>query len=311
MLEVTVVPAACRRCGLPGTQSPACPRCSMPQVSDTPAVADVLPPGVRAATTGRRAAVLAVDLVPVLVLVVADVLGGPGLRWPVLALLAVYLVVAGAVWAATGRTPGGRLLGLRTVDAETGEPVRARRLLRRLARRRRAGLLVADLRTGPDPLELPVPATADLEERKRSARGDHAGSATPGERALLAYAGPRSAGRTRVAGGRTTLGLLLGNGQRHEVTSTLLLGRNPVDTAGEGAVLAPWPDMARRLARTHLRAQKSGSLLWVTDLGTASGTTLVGPDGLRRTLAPGVPAVAVVGTTIECGGRTARVVQGG
>ena len=143
-------------------------------------------------------------------------------------------------------------------------------------------------------------------------RDDPSSATTRVERALLAYAAPRLTERARAAAaGRASVGLVLGNGQRYEVSGPLLLGRNPVDAAGEDAVLAPWPDISRRLAKTHLRAEKIGQLLWVTDLGTAGGTALVGPDGLRRTLDPDVPTAVIVGTTIECGGRTVRVVQGG
>lgn len=303
---------ACLRCGLPDAGTPACPRCSMPWITDAPAVVDVLPPGIRAAGGGRRAAVLGVDLAPVVVLATVAVVAGPGLRWVALLVAVAYLAAAYGAWTVTGRTPGRRLLGVRTVDAGTGEPVGLRRLVRRLARGGRPGLLAADLRTGRDPVELPVPGAADLQARRRSVRRDDPSSAaSPGERALLAYAGPRRGRRVRAgAAGRVTVGLVLGNGQRYEVAGPLLLGRNPVDAADEGAVLAAWPDMSRRLAKTHLRAEKTGDLLWVTDLGTTGGTALVGPDGLRRTLEPGVPTAAIIGTTIECGGRTVRVVQG-
>jgi hypothetical protein len=47
----------------------------------------------------------------------------------------------------------------------------------------------------------------------------------------------------------------------------------------------------------------SGSVLWVTDYGSANGSVLVSPDGERRPLVPGIRAPAAIGWTVECGNR--------
>ena len=97
-----------------------------------------------------------------------------------------------------------------------------------------------------------------------------------------------------------------------EIETALLLGRNPVDPQGGGdRALLAWPDLTRRLAKTHVLLEWSGSVLWVTDLHSGSGTSLVAPGGDRQLLAPGVRSAAATGTTIDCGGRNVKVVAGG
>lgn len=308
------LPDRCRRCGLPDTGSPACPRCSMPWISGAAAVTDVLPSGVRAAPRSRQAAAYALDLVPLVALVgVAATLSPRWVPWVVALLTVAYAGASAAALAVTGRTLGRRLLALRSVDAEIGEPVGIRRLLGRVTRGARPGLFPADVRAGVDPLELPLPAPVDLRARRRAARRDDptTTSMTETERALLAYGALLRPPHARAAEPGGKVGLLLSNGQRHDVARILLLGRNPVDTAGEGATLVSWPDLSRRLAKTHLRAEWTGALLWVTGLNPGSGTFLVGPDGVRRPLEPGVRTTAPIGTTIECAGRNVRVVRGG
>jgi hypothetical protein len=111
---------------------------------------------------------------------------------------------------------------------------------------------------------------------------------------------------------RPTVGIVLDTGERYEVAGALVLGRSPVDPSGSAdRTLVAWPDLTRRLAKTHALLEWSGTELWVTDLGSASGTAVIAPGGDRRPLAPGVRSVADVGATIECGGRGMKVVPGG
>ncbi len=111
---------------------------------------------------------------------------------------------------------------------------------------------------------------------------------------------------------RRSVGIVLDTGERYEISESLLLGRSPVDPSGRGdRALLAWPDLTRRVAKTHVLLEWSGTVLWVTDLHSVTGTVLVDPAGDRQLLAPDVRAAAVVGSTVECGGRSVKVVPNG
>ena len=111
---------------------------------------------------------------------------------------------------------------------------------------------------------------------------------------------------------RPSVGVVLESGERYDVQQVLFIGRSPVDPQpGPGRMLLAWPDLSRRVARTHVMLEWTGTVLWVTDLESASGTSLSMPDGSRMPLAPGVRFAAGVGSVITCGGRSIRVVPGG
>ncbi|TFC24433.1 FHA domain-containing protein [Cryobacterium sp. TMT1-3] len=99
--------------------------------------------------------------------------------------------------------------------------------------------------------------------------------------------------------------IVLDNDQTLQVASSLLMGRRPANRAdGAQHPLFAWADLSRTLSKTHALLTWSGSLLWVTDLGSANGTTLVTPSGERMRLVAGTPTAAASGCTVELGDRT-------
>lgn len=306
----------CRRCGGAETTGPSCAACGAvwaPAVSgsagrDGPAPLSGLVP----ASIGRRWAAHAVDLVvPVLLGASAVWLVTEPARlvsWWVPAALALAIVIAQlAVLAFRGRTVGRVLLQERTVDDLTGTPVRPGRLLRSLGGSGpRHRLVTADLRRGRDPLDLALPRTSAPTATATAAELGVPSGATGATTPVA------STPSTAATDNRPSVGIVLDTGERYEITGALLIGRSPVDATGSGdRALLAWPDLTRRLAKTHALLEWSGTTLWVTDLDTATGTSVVAPGDDRRLLAPGVRAAAAIGATIECGGRSMKVVPGG
>lgn len=98
--------------------------------------------------------------------------------------------------------------------------------------------------------------------------------------------------------------IVLDNDQTLQVATSLLMGRRPANRAdGAQHPLYAWADLSRTLSKTHALLTWSGSLLWVTDLGSANGTTLVTPEGERMRLVAGTPTAAASGCTVELGDR--------
>ena len=117
--------------------------------------------------------------------------------------------------------------------------------------------------------------------------------------------------RADVRAGRPTVGLALDGGARVELEHVLLVGRSPVDTdPGPGRRLLALPDLSRRVAKTHVLLEWSGTVLWVSDLGSSTGTFVATPEGTRVSLPPRVRFAAGIGSVIICGGRSLRVVPG-
>lgn len=260
--------------------------------------------GVARATGGRRCLAYALDLVPFAVLLGVTFHSQPTPWWWLAAGTAVVLVLQ-LLLLARGLSIGRVLMRQRTVDDLTGTPVRLRRLVAQLAGRGARRSLTADLRAGRDPLQ---PLLADLTGSVNQVVVE------PPPSPPQAPASPRETGLSPVAGSPLvaasvpSVSIMLANGERYEIFRSLLLGRSPTDTAGGGHALLAWPDLSRRLAKTHALLEWSGDVLWVTDLHTVTGTTLVSATGDRRVLAPRVRAAAPLGSTIECGGRSLKVV---
>jgi len=314
------VPAAligatrCCRCGRDGSSGDFCGQCGTPWAGSLSESGTARSPlnGVVRAGIGRRTVAHGIDaVVPValLALALAQAIGsvpGPTPWW--LALLAAVLLVMiqALVVAVTGRSVGRLVMGQRTVDDLTGTPVRVGRFVARVGQPGwHRHLVTADLRRGRDPWEITVaPAAAG----SPVASGAIPAAPVAGA-ALDRPAPPLLSPHSRA---RSSAGIVLDTGERYEIETALLLGRNPVDPQGGGdRALLAWPDLTRRLAKTHVLLEWSGSVLWVTDLHSGSGTSLVAPGGERQLLAPGVRSAAATGTTIDCGGRNVKVVAGG
>jgi hypothetical protein len=258
------------------------------------------------ASATRRYWSLAIDLIPVALVaggaVAVTVSTGEtvtaGLVAAVLGVLFVFTVVQLLLLLGTGRTLGRWLLGLRTVDDLSGSPVGARRLgsaLVNLIGSR--STVTADLRRGRDPH---TPARRPLGTAQLAQGSPRSGAPTrrEGRRRMLATdADDGYAPQARIAPFVT---LVLDNDQAQQVDTSLLIGRRPDNRTGEEAhPLFAWTDLSRTLSKSHALVTWSGTLLWVTDLGTA----LVTPAGERRPLLPGQPTAAAPGWRVELGDR--------
>lgn len=300
---------SCGRCGEElGGRDAYCPACGVLRVAAASGSAlgsySGLLTGVRPTSGGRRRLadaldiLLALPLVAALVLVALDVpaLAG-GVRLALLpalvAALAVLIAVQLACLAARGRTFGRLVLGLRTVDDLSGEPVRLVDGVRPVSLRRRT--VTADLRRGRDPLARAVPLLTELAppEEERSPR------TTP-----IAIVLP---GAVRPGAGSPSVSLVLDSGERIEVEHTLLVGRLPGNGDGEDHPLFAWPDLSRSMSKTHALFEWTGTVLRVTDRGSTNGSSLTAPDGTIQPLAAGLPGSAAPGWTVHLGDRSLEV----
>jgi hypothetical protein len=214
----------------------------------------------------------------------------------------VFVVAQALLFVRRGRTLGRLVLGLRTVDDLTGNPVGFRKIMARLITSHRIRRTVtADLARGRDPL------TSALPRLPGAALADGMGEAVVAATGQGAAALPTS----------DAVAIVFDTGRRQVIHASLLIGRSPEDNraaeqrgatpaAGELLVLA-LADLSRTLSKTHALLEWSGSVLWVTDLHSANGSVLVSPDGERRPLVPGIRGPAAVGWTVECGNRSFSV----
>ena len=315
MANALIGAISCGRCGAPLTPASAyCTRCGVLSVPAAPGAA--LGPyagmlgGVVTASASRRYWSIVIDLIPVLVLIggtVALVLTSPATETDnlVVSFVAIALVCTIAqmlLLVRTGRTLGRWLLGLRTVDDLSGSPVGLRRLPSAFA-----GLLgsrstvTADLRRGRDPH---TPARTPLGTAQLAQTTVQPGPLTrkEGRRRMLATdADDGYAPQARIAPFVT---LVLDNEQTQQVDTSLLIGRRPENRPNDEVhPLFAWADLSRTLSKSHALVTWSGTLLWVTDLGSPNGTTLVTPTGERRPLLPGQPTAAAPGWRVELGDR--------
>jgi hypothetical protein len=261
------------------------------------------------ASATRRYWSLAIDLLPVAVLaagaVAATVSSGEavsaGLVAAVLGTLFLFIAAQLALLLGTGRTLGRWLLGLRTVDDLSGSPVGARHLAGALVNLIGSRTTVtADLRRGRDPH---TPARRPLGTAQLAQASPHsAPTRREGRRRMLATdADDGYAPQARISPFVT---LVLDDDQAQQVDTSLLIGRRPDNRTGEEAhPLFAWTDLSRTLSKSHALVTWSGTLLWVTDLGSANGTTVVTATGERRPLLPGQPTAAAPGWRVELGDR--------
>lgn len=303
--------AACGRCGHAPVEHPACPGCGLEWVDAAPSRtgADDGAPltGVVRVDVVPRALAALIDVASVAVFVTAAVLEAtasvdtpvPPVGYGIAAL--TVLIVQVVAFGRRGRSLGRLLLGQRTVADLTGLPPGAASVLARVDSHRPHRAVTADLRRGRDPLEPVIP------ELTAPAHG-----AVPGQSGKSVVGQPGVAPVVVAEAPEPSVGIVLANGERYDIFSSLLLGRSPVDASGVGGhALLAWPDLSRRLAKTHALLEWSGTVLWITDLDTASGTAVIGPGAERRALVPGVRTAAAVGSVVECGGRSLKVVPGG
>jgi hypothetical protein len=301
----------CGRCGARVAAAVAtCSRCASPRLDAAPGTAtgpyQGMLIGVVPAAAGRRYAARAVDALPPLALLVAAAVGAFDGRWAVI-LVAALVVAALAVLTAnavssvrSGQTFGRRLLRLRTVDDLSGAPLTAMDRLGRIPRvLRQRTTMTADLRAGRDPLGVARPPADGLGEDATDAD-----DAAPTVDEAVRRAHRRTAAPPTEAPVATAAALVLDSGERLAVAEPLVVGRKPeAQVDGVAHRVHPWADLSRTVAKSHALFAWSGSTMWITDLGSLSGTAIITPDGERRPLVAGVPTAASVGWTVELGRR--------
>ncbi|WEO77910.1 FHA domain-containing protein [Cryobacterium sp. SO2] len=315
MVNALIGAISCGRCGAPLIPANAyCTRCGVLSVVAAPGAA--LGPysgmlgGVVTASATRRYWSVAIDLAPAAILAggaVAVAAGSPdratgGLFAAVLGVLLVFGCSQLLLLLGTGRTLGRWLLGLRTVDDLSGSPVGARRLLSAMVDLIGSrSTMTADLRRGRDPH---APARNPLGTAQLAQVSAQSGAPTrrEGRRRMLATdADDGYAPQARIAPFVT---IVLDNDQSQQVDTSLLIGRRPDNRTGDEVhPLFAWTDLSRTMSKSHALVTWSGTLLWVTDLGSANGTTLVTYSGERRPLLPGQPTAAAPGWRVELGDR--------
>jgi FHA domain len=96
--------------------------------------------------------------------------------------------------------------------------------------------------------------------------------------------------------------LLLADGRRVPLTTTLLVGRDPAPRAGEavGALVAV-DDPARSVSKTHLAVGTDAVGAWVVDRHSTNGTVVTLPDGQRILCVPERRVRLVAGAAVHFG----------
>jgi len=285
-----------------------------PAAGSTAAIAGAGLTGVVRASLGRRYLADLVDLLVPVVLAAAAVLAflttvRHSVGWLLLG-LAIAVGMAELIWVlATGRSLGRLLIGLRTVDDLTGTPIRFARLHRQLAGAVRGRALTADLRHGRDPIRpRTTPVALPGAAIGRSGAGMDTDSVAGG---FGTGTRPSSQPWTRFLTAASLVSISFEDGSRWVLNRPVVIGRDPDQSRGDGYDVLALPDLSRRLDKTHLLLERSESTVWVTDLDSATGTAIVGPDGVRTPLAAEVRSGVPIGSTIECGARRLTVVADG
>jgi hypothetical protein len=303
MTTTAVLPiASCGRCGAAFRARLAkCGTCGAPDIPVLPEVVttDGAVPALSGAASverGPQRAALAIDLLPiVLVLVAAIVVAAVGSSTSplVVGVLAAALIAGlhASMLTSRGRSIGRLLLRQRTVDDLTGLPP-APLVAVGLVFGRRVGTATVDLRGGRDPLE-PTAASFGAGALRSSLEG--------GTQAAVVASSP--VGEQHA----TAVAIVLDSGQRLVIERSLVLGRNP-RSDGRHPVHV-WPDLSRSISKRHVLLEWSGSELWVTDLDSSNGTRLVSPSGQRQELVAGRRAAAHIGTRVVLGERSILVAE--
>ncbi len=237
--------------------------------------------------SGRRMAAHAIDAV--IVLTVGIVIGAIAwiAGWPtwttVLVIVAALIITPGLLLAQhtrTGQTPGLGWRGLRVVDRATALPPR-------LGRRAPGGTLVADLRAGRDPLRL------------RPTLGSPTAAVTETGRWHDLGESPRHLARLTIDDGTT-----------FSITGPTVIGRDPVPPAGSAWEVHAVPDLTRTVSKNHALLEPDAEGVWVTDLGSTNGTTVLSRDGRRQPVARGARTQAPPGGRVAVGSRLVLVTSG-
>lgn len=93
------------------------------------------------------------------------------------------------------------------------------------------------------------------------------------------------------------------DGQRLEVSGTVLVGRNPAPGPDDEVdALIPLNDLSRSISKTHACLRWDGRVLWVSDRASTNGTAVVDASGTRQ-ISPQVEEPAFPGGRVNLGDR--------
>jgi len=99
---------------------------------------------------------------------------------------------------------------------------------------------------------------------------------------------------------RRAWALTFETGHRVEVTTSVLIGRDPEGEAGSEAALLPFDDPHRSLSKTHARLWCRGDELVVEDLDSTNGVVVV-RAGADHEVVPGTPFALAPGDELYLG----------
>ena len=308
---------SCAVCAAAFPAGGVCPRCGSRRETAGGAAGQGLPTllsGGQRAGVRVRAAAAGLDAASCTVvsgLLVMAFAVGTHVPAAVLVWLGVGLLLASgaSVWGVqcmTGRTVGKFALGLRTVDLFTGLPLGLRRdLLDRWT-----GSVVLDVRAGRDPTlavndvvlapvrpgqglprattEAPTTAPTTARTPAPTAAPTPAAAATttipvptvPSPASVCAAPRPVAPARTPPA---RSVFIAFDDGQRFELSGTVLIGRNPAPGLDEKVdALVPFRDRSRSISKTHATLRWDGRVLWVGDRDSVNGTAIIDASGTRE-----------------------------
>ena len=60
-------------------------------------------------------------------------------------------------------------------------------------------------------------------------------------------------------------------------------------------------DVSRTVSKSHLSFEVEAAGVWVTDLGSTNGSSVIGTDGVTTPLEPGTAVLAAHGSTVTLG----------
>lgn len=109
-------------------------------------------------------------------------------------------------------------------------------------------------------------------------------------------------------GARTRFEIKLSTGEHYAVDGTSLLGRKPEPSADVEALAID--DTTKSVSRAHVRLQPGNGVLYVTDLGSANGTSL-SRGGVLTPCLPNREVALQAGDEVWIGDVSFRVFLGG
>lgn len=119
---------------------------------------------------------------------------------------------------------------------------------------------------------------------------------------------------TRVAPIRraaTSWAIVLPTGERHNLTESVVIGRDPGVSAWPAATgILVVTDPEGSVSKSHAVLEVDGPNLWVRDLGSTNGVFVIAPTGIETRVEAGQRVDAPEGSDIELGNFVVRVERG-